>query len=60
MWALGKLNTPKYTMSFSADKVPILQRSGTFSNRRFSSTKDPTENGELQPHASHLANLHPS
>ncbi|KAL1600414.1 hypothetical protein SLS60_006799 [Paraconiothyrium brasiliense] len=31
-------------MSFSADKVPILQRTGTFSNRRFSSTKDPTEN----------------
>jgi hypothetical protein len=37
-------------MSFSADKVPILQRSGTFSNRRFSSTKDPTENGEFRPH----------
>jgi hypothetical protein len=34
-------------MSFSADKVNVLK--GAFSQRRFSSSKDPSESGEYSP-----------
>jgi hypothetical protein len=42
-------------MSFSADKVPVLK--GAFSQRRFSTSKEPSENGEL---GSFLFRFHPN
>jgi hypothetical protein len=42
-------------MSFSADKVPVLK--GAFSQRRFSTSKEPSENGAL---ASFLFRFHPN
>lgn len=36
-------------MSFSADKVPILKAGSGHGQRRFSSSKEPSGNGEYEP-----------
>ncbi len=40
------LTVEKVDMSFSADKVPVLKTGGGHRERRFSTSKEPSGNGE--------------
>lgn len=42
-------------MSFSAARVPILRSSGTFHERRFSTSKDPSDSGEFGSPSSRIS-----